>query len=342
LCQPVEFAVTQPHAATNFPVMFTEKVTKLQSIVRILQRDAPISGEHFSIIQHIQNETRTPFFLLLTTTQVHAARRLAILYSTQFLSPNNQSLCASVLAAASPAGKCFEYAECILAHKSEYAKAGMGSGTAMLGLIPAGIALLPGNGPGVDEVFRRGWWYLFLSVFCGHAGVGVASQALAGRCAGSADDGTELEEGGSVEQGQVGERAVQREKGQKPVFMVVGIPRVLLLLFGTLLVVATIILGVVLGFQTVVTWACNHDLLIAGYLGLRVVPGLLKLTLLVCLPKFIDVRPQMREQSVEALKGVNKAVVLANVVKGFTLTLWAGIWVHGTAVLASSIMLDGS
>jgi len=69
------------------------------------------------------------------------------------------------------------------------------------------------------------------------------------------------------------------------------------------------------------------------------VPRLLKLTLLVCLPRFIDVRPQMREQSVEALKGVNKAVVLANVVKGFTLTLWA---VHGTAVLASSIMLDGS
>lgn len=54
LCQPVELA------ATNFPVMFTEKVTKLQSIVRILQRDAPTSGEHFSIIQHIQNENALP------------------------------------------------------------------------------------------------------------------------------------------------------------------------------------------------------------------------------------------------------------------------------------------
>ena len=145
-----------------------------------------------------------------------------------------------------------------------------------------------------------------------------------------------------MERGRVGERAGRREKGREPVFMVVGIPRPLLLLFGTLLVVATIVLGVVLGLQTVVTWACNHDLLIAGYLGLRVVPGLLELTLLVCLRRFVDARPQMLGQSFEALKGANKAVVLAKVVKGFTLTLWAGIWVHGTAVLSSSIMLDGS
>lgn len=83
--------------------------------------------------------------------------------------------------------------------------------------------------------------------------MGVASQALAGRRAGSTNDGTKLKEGGLMKQGQVGERAVQREKGQKPVFMVVDIPRVLLLLFETLLVIATIILGVVLDFQTVVT-----------------------------------------------------------------------------------------
>jgi len=249
-------------------------------------------------------------------------RRLAILYSTANLSPDARSLCVSVLAASAGAEECYDYAECILAHKTEYGKACMASGAAMLGLIPAAIALLPRNGPGVDEAFRRGWWYLVLSVFCGHAGVGVASQALAGRWAGSAGGGTELlEDAGLVERGRVGERAGRREKGREPVFMVVGIPRPLLLLFGTLLVVATIVLGVVLGSQTVVTWACNHDLLIAGYLGLRVVPGLLELTLLVCLRRFVDARPQMRGQSFEALKGANKAVVLAKVVKGFTLTL---------------------
>lgn len=241
--------------------------------------------------------------LLLNATQIHAAYRLAIQNSTQFISPADKSLCASVLAAAASSGKCLEYAECILEHMSEYAKAGMGSGTAMLGLIPAAIALLPGNGPGVDEAFRRGWWYLFLSVFCGHAGVGVASQAMVREWAEPAKDSMELGDEGALEQG---ERAVPRGQAQKPDFAVVGKPHILLLLFATLLVVATIVLAVVLGLQTVVTWACNHDLLVAGYLGLRVVPGILELALLTRLRKFIDRRPQMRAQSFKSLEGASK------------------------------------
>lgn len=277
--------------------------------------------------------------LLSHATQTHAAYRLAIQYSTQFISPVGKSLCASVLAVVAGSEKCLEYVECILEHLNEYVKVGMGSGTAMLGLIPAAIALLPGSGLSVDEAFRREWWYLFLSVFCGHASVAVASQAMATKWAETAKNSMKLRNKGVVKQS---ERATHRARAPKLDFAIVGTTHILLLLFATLLVAATIALAIVLGLQTVMTWACNHELLIAGYLGLRVLPGLLELALLTGLRKFIDTRPQMRAQSFKSFKRANQAMVLAIVIKGATLALWAEIWVHGTAVLSSTIMLDGS
>jgi len=69
-------------------------------------------------------------------------------------------------------------------------------------------------------------------------------------------------------------------------------------------------------------------------------PGLLKLTLLFGLRRFVDARPQMRAESFKTLKGATTAVMLVNVVRGLVLALWAGIWVHGTAVLSSTIVLS--
>jgi len=152
LIQPPATSLQPCYRETSERIKHCPDPKTLQPLVRILRSQA-----FFQMKPAFSSPLTFALLLLMNATQFHAALRLAIYYTTQLLSSANRSLCASVLAAAVPSEACFDYAECILEHMSEYAKAGMGSGTAMLDLIPAAIALLPGNGPGVDEAFRRGW-----------------------------------------------------------------------------------------------------------------------------------------------------------------------------------------
>ena len=119
-----------------------------------------------------------------------------------------------------------------------------------------------------------------------------------------------------------------------------GLWRILLFLVALALMGVPLYLAFRMGIISAVTWACNHDLLICGWLFMRAIPSVLGLGLLNLL------RLAMRRNPAFFLNnknnGPSRAEVLAVGICTLSWELYGLILICGTAVLVSMTMIGGS
>lgn len=210
------------------------------------------------------------------------------------------------------------FAQCILNQSDQYAQAGLSAGTTMIGLILAGLALIPSQGLGVDEAWDLGLVYFLLSVFAGHTGPGVSARALADN---------------------IWERKASNDlcktHGSKRLLLQGWLWR-FLLAFGVIIMMTIVVTATLLGLQTVLVWYSVIWWFPLLWVLLRMGPGLVELIFLGILRFFL------RRQDMAALrKRVHIFWLLALFINILSLAGNGLVILFGTAVLGSSVLMDG-
>ncbi|KAF8242557.1 hypothetical protein K440DRAFT_638892 [Wilcoxina mikolae CBS 423.85] len=316
-------------------------------------------------------------FLLYLSAAVPAVRLGPIKYSAKFIeNPSVQAECRKLLQTSIKKTRCYDYANCILANLSEYAKAGIASGTSILSLLPAAVALIPSKGPGVLTFSRFGLPLFLFAVFAGYITVGTATRDFIKIVGDAEDHETSKELINKVEnivttplkQGRNEERLFTKVKGSWVwVCFVVMAADVVILSY----------LALFIGFKTVVTWTCNHDTLILGWMVTRMTPslfewGFLRIATVILKRSGREVVPDAQQSNCKKTFTILSWLSLAalyNQTQGNptasaqgeealpipkNLTRWLGavyltvrglegaILLYGTGVLGSTVMLDGA
>ena len=254
--------------------------------------------------------------------------RLTLSLVDRFLTQSQQHNC-SVFSK----GDCVANTNCLLSNLDEYVKAGMSSGTQLLTLIPAALAILPPRGPDALTAATFGYPFLLLSAFAGSIPVGAA----AGEVARLVGHGTDSQSIGSVRNAWH-ERFSNHHALRQPAYSLQA--RALFLVMATMLGCIPIFLAVLFGSSMVVTWCCDRHYILLSWIIGRMSPALVEWVILQatywCVLKSVDDRGvEDRRRRLNLVRfGALLAQVLAKGAHGFAI-----IW--GISVLGSTIMVDG-
>ncbi|KAF2405035.1 hypothetical protein EJ06DRAFT_525604 [Trichodelitschia bisporula] len=256
---------------------------------------------------------------IIFAQQVFAATRYSNNYwAARWLNSTDLEACHYRTARTPPPGQCYEMANCILESLSEYAKVGLASGTSVLSLVPSALALIPARGSGVEEIFETmGVLYFLLSIFSGYVRIGDASSHLA----------KEIGAEPNAAEAQF-ERGREKYRLGKRHYAFCGLTAALAGI--------TVFLATELGVQTVVTWACNHELLHVGWLFCRMLPGLAEFALVRLVRRMLQNRPSW------SVGGVgSRGWILAKGANGLSLALYGLVVIYGTGLFGSTNLIDG-
>ena len=254
--------------------------------------------------------------------------RLTLSLVDRFLTQSQQHNC-SVFSK----GDCVANTNCLLSNLDEYVKAGMSSGTQLLTLIPAALAILPSRGPDALTAANFGYPFLLLSAFTGSIPAGAA----AGEVVRLIGHGTGSQSVGFVRNAW-NERFSNHRALRQPAYSLQA--RVLFLIMATILGCIPVFLAILFGPSMVLTWCCDQHYIFLSWIIGRMSPALVEwMTLQAtywCLLKPVDDRgAEDRRQRLNLVRfGALLAQVLAKGAHGFAI-----IW--GTSVLGSTIMVDG-
>ena len=180
----------------------------------------------------------------------------------RFLTSSQQHNCSII-----SRGDCVAYTNCILSNLDDYVKAGMSSGTQLLTLIPAALAILPTRGPDVLAAWAFGWPFLVLSAFAGSIPVGAAGGELArmlGQGAGSQSTQAILN--------AWTERFNKHDALRYPTFSLLA--RTALHITAGMLGSVPIFLAIMFGPSMVVTWCCDLKFMMLSWIIGRMSPPL--------------------------------------------------------------------
>ena len=254
--------------------------------------------------------------------------RLTLSLVDRFITQSQQHNC-SLLSK----GDCVANTNCLLSNLDEYVKAGMSSGTQLLTLIPAALAILPSRGPDVLTAATFGYPFLLLSAFAGS----IPVVAAAGEVARLIGHGT-----GSLDIGGVrnawNERFSNHHALRQPAYSLQA--RALFLIMATILGCILIFLASLFGLSMVVTWCCDRHYILLSWIIGPMSPALVEwMTLQAtywCLLASVDGRDaeDRRQRLNLVLFGALLAQVIAKGAHGFAI-----IW--GISFLGSTIMVDG-
>lgn len=254
--------------------------------------------------------------------------RLTLSLVDRFLTQSQQDNC-SVFSK----GDCVANTNCLLSNLDEYVKAGMSSGTQLLTLIPAALAILPSRGPNVLTAATFGYPFLLLSAFAGSIPAGAA----AGEVARFVGHGTGSQGIGGVRNAW-NERFTNHQGLRQPAYSLQA--RVLFLIMATILGCIPISLAVLFGPSMVVTWCCDQHYILLSWIIGRMSPALVEWTTLQatywCVLTSVDDggAEDLRQRLNLVRFGALLAQVIAKGAHGFAI-----IW--GISVLGSTIMVDG-
>lgn len=211
------------------------------------------------------------------------------------------------------------FAECILNHIDSFSQAGLSSATAILTIIPAGLALIPSGSLGVDESWDIGIVYFLLSVFAGRTGPGESAKLLAQ----------------NPSKGRLGTDLANCCQSKK--LRVQGYLRWVLLALGVLLMAGAIAAATILGLQTILTWQADIWWYPLLWVLLRMWPGLVELMLLRVIRYCIQ-----RDWISLHSRNTHTVSLLATAVQVLCITGNGLVIVFGTAVLGSLTLMNGA
>lgn len=127
-----------------------------------------------------------------------------------------------------------QFAECILNQINSFSQIGLSSATAMLTIIPAGLALIPALSLGVDEAWELGVLYFLLSAFAGNSRPGISTNLLRRR----------------IETGKRADRCLRVNHDK---LVLHGWSRKASLAMGVIAMAACVVSATLFGLQTVLT-----------------------------------------------------------------------------------------
>jgi len=221
--------------------------------------------------------------------------------SMVFLSPDARTICRNTLNASdvTPSGRCFAFATCILQNLDDYALSGANSGTTLLALIPPALAVfstgrmrehsLLDSGL-LERLFKKqisqrveAIILLLSAAFAGTHSPGLALRKIAQTLDEQKNVPSHAQTKRQADKDHVKTNAEDIYLPRKYFSTLTSRIPVYIVLFGTM---ATILyLWCIIGFRTVVTWACNWDILVVMWATFRACPLLFETLILLIINK---------------------------------------------------------